>query len=149
MFGIKVTTPVVTNADGWSHAGGELKVGDESLKFLVDLTWWRVADYEHQWRDAMDRLAHGTRATALVTAYAGPGGPHRMWALWRDDDFVYVQEHIVVPTDLDTPFDPSHPDAHVGARISPEHGAPIAEWRIELLHVLAAAFGIRWPLYPR
>ena len=142
-------TPPLIDAEGLSYAYGELRVADASLKFVVDLSAWRIADYERQWRDAIDRLVRGARSTALMTSYRGPGDrPHRMWALWRDENFVYFQDHIVVPADLDAPFDPSFPDVHVGARLAPEQGSPIPEWRIELVHLLATAFGIRWPLYP-
>ncbi len=149
VFEIRVVTPAVTSAQGWLHAGGMLRVGPASLPFIVDLTAWRVADYERQWRQAIDRAARGASTTALVTGYAGPGNqPHSMWALWRDGDFVYVQPHIVVPDDRDAPFDPATPEAHVGARLGPEHGLPIAEWRVELVHLIAAAFCPRWPQLP-
>jgi hypothetical protein len=38
---------------------------------------------------------------------------------------------------------------HLGERIaSSQHALPIPEWRLDLVHVYAAAMGIRWPLYP-
>jgi hypothetical protein len=73
-----------------------------------------------------------------------------MWALWRDASHVYVQEHSVVAAELDSPFDPAEPYAHVGEWIAAsEHALPISEWRVDLVHLFAAALGIRWPLYPR
>lgn len=149
VFEIRVVTPAVTGADGWVHAGGVLRVAAVSLPFIVDLSVWRISDYERQWRAAIDRVARGAPATALVTGYAGRDSrPHSMWALWRDGDFVYVQPHIVMSDVSDPPFNPRAPEAHVGARLGPEHGLPIAEWRVELVHLLAAAFGPRWPQFP-
>jgi hypothetical protein len=149
VFEIRVVTPAVTSAHGWLHAGGVLRVAAASLPFIVDLSVWRISDYERQWRVAIDRMARGAPTTALVTGYAGRDTrPHSMWALWRDGDFVYVQPHIVVPRAQDDPFDPGTPEAHLGARVGPEHGLPIAEWRVELVYLLAAAFGPRWPQLP-
>jgi len=146
VFDIRVVTPAVTNADGWPHAAGLLRIGGASLPFLLDLTSWGIGDYEQQWRTAIGRLARGAPVTALLTGYSNDAmRPHRMWALWRDGEYVYVQQHVVVPEDLDTPFDPLNPESHVGARLHSEHGVPIDEWRAELVHLIADSFGLRLP----
>jgi hypothetical protein len=149
VFGIRIATPAVPNAWGALHALGELRLGGESIQFLVDLSTWQIADYERQWRSAIDRLAHGAPSTALLRAYRGPfADSHVIWALWRDDDFVYVQEQAILASELDAPFDPMCPDSHVGARLDPAAtGLPLVEWRVPLLQVLAAAFGFHW-LFP-
>lgn len=151
MFSIRVFTPPVTNENGWLHAGGELALGDARLFFLVDLSHWSVADYERQWHEGITRLLRGAPSTALMMAYRGPGDePHLMWALWRDGERVHAQQHTLLPAELDAPFDARAPYAHVGERVpATEHGLPIAEWSAELVHLYAAAFGIRWPLFPR
>jgi CdiI N-terminal domain len=132
------------------YAGGVLRVGQSSLQFVLDLSVLRIAEYERQWREATDRLVRGATATAFLTAYRADGiDPYRMWGLWRDDGFVYVQEHVVVPADCDTLFDPWFPDPHVGTRVAAVGGVPFPEWRIELIPVLASAFGIRWTLHPK
>jgi hypothetical protein len=143
-------TPAITGEQGWRHAGGLLLVGGARLHFLVDLTYWRVADYERQWRAGVRRLVVGAPSSALVTAYRGPGDvAHLMWALWRDAGYVYVQREVVLPAELDSPFDPSAPYAHVGPHThSTANGLPIAEWRIDLASLLAGALGIRWPGFP-
>ena len=147
MFRIRFFTPSVVNEEGWQHAGGELVVGDGRLCFLVDLTFWGIADYQRQWHDGISRLLQGAPSTALMSAYRGPGiSAHTMWALWRDDGHVYVQEHAVLPAELDVPFDPSNPYAHVGERIpATENALPIPEWRVPVEHVQAAMLGIRRP----
>ena len=66
MFRIKFFTPSVMNEEGWQHAGGELVVGDARMCFLVDLTYWGMADYHHQWRGGMTRLLQGAPSTALM-----------------------------------------------------------------------------------
>jgi len=147
MFRIRFFTPTALNAEGWQHAGGELIVGTARLCFLVDLTFWSMGDYQRQWRDGIARLVQGAPSTALMSAYRGPGeSAHTMWAVWRDETYAYVQEHSVLPSDLDAPFDPNEPYAHVGDRVpAAEHALPIPEWRVELEHVHAALLGIRWP----
>ena len=149
MFRIRFFTPSVMNEDGWQHAGGELVVGDARMCFLVDLTYWGIPEYQNQWRSGMSRLLQGAPSTALMTAYRGPGdSAHTMWALWREDGYVYVQEHSVLPADLDAPFSPNEPYAHVGERIpAAENALPIPEWRISIEHLHAAILGIRFPKY--
>jgi hypothetical protein len=148
VFGIRVWSPAVTNADGWLHAGGELRLGGASLRFIVDLTDWRIADYERQWRSAIDRIARGAGTGALLTTYGGESRPHRMLTLWREDAVVYIQDQVVVAADLDAPFDPWRPDDHVGPRMTPERGVPLPEWRADFTDIVAAAFGLRLPGFP-
>jgi hypothetical protein len=147
MLRIRAFTPPAPTGEGLMRAGGELIIGDARLCFLLDLSCWTVADYERQWREGLTRLARGASSSALMTSYRGPhGGPHVMWALWRNGEHVYVQEHLVLAEELDTPFDPSAPYAHVGERLrAAEHRLPIGEWRDELVHLYAAAMRIRWP----
>jgi CdiI N-terminal domain len=148
MFGARVFTPPVLNEKGLLEAGGELRLGTERVGFVVDLSHWSVPDYERQWKQGTARLLHGAPRSALMTAYRGPGEAiHLIWALWREGGFVYVQEHPVVVTELDPPFDPMDPYSHVGERIPTSvHDLPIPEWQVDLIQVYADAMGIRWPL---
>jgi hypothetical protein len=145
MFRIRVfSPPLVLNE---SRAVGELVIGDVRRHFAVDLRYWHVADYEHQWKAGLERLVRGAPSSALMTAYRGADeAPHVMWGLWREAGFVYVQPHCVLPADLRDPFDPLEPHVHLGARIPvTEEGLPIAEWRVELEHLVASVLQIRWP----
>jgi len=150
MFRIRIYTPVATDESGWPHAGGELDVGTNRLHFLVDLRAWAAADYERQWRDGLQRLTSGAPSTALMTAFRGPTAElHEMWGLWRQDEYVYVQEHTVLPRELESPFDPANPYPHLGDWVpASDQNLPLAEWRVEIVHLFAAALGIRWPLLP-
>jgi hypothetical protein len=150
MFRVRVFTPPVQNEDGVLQAGGELRLGGERFGFMVDLSHWTIGDYERQWRRGTERILHGGTSTALMTAYRGAGQAiHHMWGLWRDAGQVYVQQHSVSSADLDAPFDPTAPYAHLGERIpTSKHALPIPEWRVDLVHLYAAAMGIRWPFYP-
>ncbi len=150
MFQIRVVTPAVVDETGRHLAGGAFTLGHQRLLFLVDLGHWGVADYQRQWHTALERLARGALATALFTAYRGPdGGSHVAWALWREGDWVYVQEQIFLPAELPAALDPWNPDSHVGRRLkATEQELPIAEWRTELVNLFASVFHIRFPFLP-
>lgn len=146
MFGIRVFSP--PTALGVPHAVGELVVGDARRLFSLDLRFWRVADYQRQWKAGLARLLHGAPTTALVTSFRGDGdAPHLMWAIWKEAGFAFVQSHCVLAAELDRRFDPAAPYAHVGARVpATEQALPIAEWRVELEQLFASVMRIRWPM---
>lgn len=147
MFGIRVFTPALVDESGWPHAGAELCVGAARLRFRLDLRYWRVANYERQWREGIARLASGASTSALVSRYSGPGdAPHTMWALWRADGHVFVQPECILPGELAAPFDPVAPYAHIGVRVPvTEENLPLTELSVPVEHVIAASLGIRWP----
>jgi hypothetical protein len=148
MFRVRVFTPPALSEEGLLEAGGELRLGDQRIGFVVDLGYWTVGDYERQWREGTARLLHGAQRSALMTGYRGPGeATHLIWALWREGGFVYAQEHPVVVNAGDPPFDPMDPYGHVGERIATSVlNLPIPEWQVDLVQVYADAMGIRWPL---
>src|SRR5262245_42502139 len=116
MLRIRCFTPPVLSEEGAYCAGGELVVGDGRLFFMLDLSRWSIAQYQRQWQTGIDRLVRGAPSTALMTAFRrDPTAGDVMWALWREDSHIYIQEHTVIPAELDEPFDPNEPYAHVGA----------------------------------
>jgi CdiI N-terminal domain len=141
MFDIRFSTPAVTSEDGILQAGAQLRLGNDTFIFTIDLRHWSIADYEGQWREGIWRILEGAPTSALMTAYAGPDGHvHHMWALWREANRLYVQQHAVTISDLEHPFVPLNPYAYVGARIeASKYELPIPEWRVELSDILAAA----------
>ena len=147
MFRIRAVTPRLIDESGAPYALGELRVGNSSAHFLIDLSFYSIADYERQWHSALRHLMHGSRSTGLLTAYRGrEGTSHKLWALWQDDEYVHVQEQSVVASELGAPFDPAETHLHVGDHIpATDNALPMREWRIESAAVFAAALGIRWP----
>jgi hypothetical protein len=146
MFGIRVFAP--PTALDVPRAVGELVVGDARPLFSLDLRFWRVADYQRQWKAGLARLLHGASSTALMTSFRGDDdAPHLMWAMWKESGFAFVQPHCVLAAELDHRFDPTAPYDDVGARVpATEQALPIAEWRVELEQLFASALRIRWPL---
>jgi hypothetical protein len=63
---------------------------------------------------------------------------HMGWPAWRDGDRVLVQERLFVAEQLDGPFDPEHPEVHLGPRreVSDE-GLRISQWTVTLGDVAA------------
>jgi hypothetical protein len=147
MFRIRVFTPPVIGESGWPHAGAELLVGDARLVFRLDLRYWRIADYERQWKAGLARLAGGAPSSALMSAFRGPlNAPHHMWALWREGGSVYVQPHAVLRAELSVRFDPAAPYSLIADRVPvTENDLPLFEWRVEARHLFAATLGVRWP----
>jgi hypothetical protein len=142
VFRIRFFTPAVLDENGWPHAGGELQLGAARLRFRADLRYWPMAAYEAQWRAGIARLAHGAPSSALMIAYRGTGDePHVMWALWREDPHVYVQQLTVLRAELPDSFDPAAPYPHVSERVpASEQALPIPEYRHDLMPLLAAYF---------
>lgn len=147
MFRIRFFTPAVVDAAGWRHAGGELVVGNTRLCFLVDLDHWSTGDYAWQWRAGIERLANGASSSALMTAYRGPDArAHVMWALWRDETHVYIQEHSVLAAELDGPFNPATPYAEIGGYLpTAVHGLPIPEWHVPIEELRGVLPGLYIP----
>ena len=147
MFKIRVFAPPSALSLDASHATGELVVSTVRLRFGIDLRFWSVADYQRQWTEGIKRIAVGAPTSALVSSYRGDGhDPHTIWALWREGGSVFVQPQCILPAELEVPFDPSTPYAHVATRIpATEESLPIEEWRVELEYLIASAFNIRWP----
>jgi CdiI N-terminal domain len=134
VFRIRLFTPPVIDANGWRHAGGELVIGGTRLCFLVDLDSWTPADYAHQWREGIARLAAGAASTALMTAYRGRDArAHVLWALWRDETHIHIQEQSVLQAELDSPFEPADPYEQVGDYVATAvNGLPIPEWHVPI-----------------
>jgi contact-dependent growth inhibition (CDI) system CdiI-like immunity protein len=147
MFAIRAFRLPMVDASGLPAAWAELRVGATRLRFHLDLSHWRVADYERQWKAGIQRLASGGACSALMSRYGGPDETtHSFWALWRADGVVYVQPQCVLSTEIEKPFDPTAPYEHVGEHVPvTDEQLPLDEWTVALEEVIAAAFHIRWP----
>ena len=142
MFEIRIVTPIVTDESGRRFAGGVLAIGRARLPFCLDCAYWSAAAYERQWRAGILRIAEGALSSALVTAYHGHGDrSHRLWAMWRDDDHVYVEARSVRSQSA-VPFDPGRPYAYVPPRIPVgEYAPPATQWRVDAESFFASASG--------
>ncbi|HMC57255.1 MAG TPA: hypothetical protein VKH19_18895, partial [Gemmatimonadaceae bacterium] len=146
---IRIVTPVVTDYEGRRQAGGLLAVGNARLPFRLDCDHWTASSYERQWKAGIRRIAEGALSSALLTEYHGDGDePHVLWAMWRDDDHVYVQARSVRADASDAPFDPWNPYPFVPTRMPVgEYTPPPTQWRVELESFFASVFDLRVPFY--
>src|SRR6185312_14740388 len=107
MFDICFSTPSVMNEDGIPQAGAQLRLGNDIFVFTIDLSHWSNPEY----------VQH-------------------MWAFWREEKSLYIQQHAVINRELDHPFVPRNPYAYVGARIdASKYELPIPEWRVNLADI--------------
>ena len=149
MFRIRLLGPRPSYTANTSCTFGELVIAGARLRFQLDLSYWSAADYERQWQTGLMGLVRGASSSALMVAYRGkgPDAVHLMWALWRENDQVFVQPHAVLASEVeDGHFNPLSPDAQVGSRIPvTEQSLPLMEWCVEIEQLFAAALRIRWP----
>jgi len=54
------------------------------------------------------------------------------WPLYRINDQVFVQNHILFFDQLDVPFDPTNPYESVRPRTTIEDGQEVSEWRVTI-----------------
>src|SRR5690348_4089084 len=129
MFSIRALSAPAALATDVPTAVGELVVDGARSIFALDLSHWRVVDYERQWREGVTRLLRGAPSSALMSAYRGPhGDAHLMWALWRENAELYVQPHCVAASDLEKPFDLTLAYDHVDVRVpARDQALPITE----------------------
>lgn len=118
------------------EAEGRITVGDFSERFRAALSYWSVSDYQASWRAAFEVLETGTTATScLVTSITEPTMSNYVmcWPLYRDGDFVRVQNSLIFLDELDSPFAPAAPWLSVQPRETvDEDGRPISEWSVPL-----------------
>jgi len=140
MFEILLTDEQVTEpASGTSTKAesvyGNIHVEDYRETFITDLSYWNRAEYEQHWITALQRLLGNATQSALITSIVPPPKEPTdedflvWWPLYRERDFVYVQNQLLFFRQLSRPFSPERPWDSVGPRrtVNPE-GLEISEW---------------------
>jgi CdiI N-terminal domain len=124
---------------------GQITIGDFKEEFAACLYTWSKSGYESQWRRALDHLLAGNGKAALMTEYINPEeSTHlRWWPMYRVDETVYFQEHILffenAPDDfvkLREPFSLDRQFTYVrDRRTTNENGEQLSEWNVSLADV--------------
>ena len=113
---------------------GEITLDDFVETFEAPLTFWSADRYESQWREGVDRLLKGALRSCLITSMLGSGSePFGVWwKLYREGDYVVVQNQLLLAEVLGGDFDPDEPYRFIRDRqsCSADDGAPISEWVI-------------------
>ncbi len=122
-------------ADDAMLAYGRIRVGDFDERFEMDLSYWDVPRYEQQWRDAILRLLQGIEKSCLISAMGDPGTANFIvwWPVYRVEEVIHVQNHILFLDGLAQSLDPSDPYGLVPERrIESCDGERISEWTTTL-----------------
>jgi hypothetical protein len=118
---------------------GQISVDDFQETFLSSIESWSKLDYERQWVEGVRRVVDGEESSCLITYLNWPplddSRPSlNCYAIFRLDDVMAVQDHLILLDELDTPFDPVDPYSIMGSRdMHMERGKPIgSEWKTSL-----------------
>jgi hypothetical protein len=116
-------------------ARGLLSIGNWKEEFYSSLFLWNRADYEIQWRNAIDDILNGGHKSALITEYLTPQVSSHLvwWPMYRQGETVFLQNHLLFFDHLHQPFSPASPYASLMDRKTVgEAGESISEWNFGL-----------------
>ncbi|WP_406158910.1 hypothetical protein OG298_16330 [Streptomyces sp. NBC_01005] len=115
-----------------SEVAGRVTVGDFSESFLMDLSFWMVADYSRSWERALRELEVSENSTScLISSITDPETANFIfcWPIYREGEAVRVQNSIIFLDGLEEEFNPQEPWRYVKARsLVDEDGNQISEW---------------------
>lgn len=114
-------------------ARGLLSIGDWSEGFHSSLYLWTKSDYERQWRQAIRELLSGAAKAALITEFLTPDVSSHLvwWPMYRKDETIYIQNHLLFFEDLTKPSSPDSPLSSLRDReITSKDGDLISEWTL-------------------
>jgi hypothetical protein len=111
---------------------GHLHVGSRTREgFFSHTGYWAEEDYERSWVANLRAIAdHPRSSAALLTDVAGPGrtGHLLLYALYREDDRVYVRENLFIASWLPGDFDPAEPGRLIESRADHADDSQPMEW---------------------
>jgi hypothetical protein len=114
---------------------GLIVLGDYEEEFVSAIGDWSVADYERQWRTAVERVVGGISPSALVTSFIhpAPGVCELWWPMWRNGGNVVLQHQLLRTDDLSAPFTAADLYHHVPPHASTSRfGYKADEWQVSL-----------------
>jgi hypothetical protein len=119
-------------------ASGVLIMGDSKEGFVSSLYQWSKQQYETQWKQAVRILLEGNSKAALIIEYLSPDVASHIewWAMYREGETVYLQNHLLFYGQLEKPFSIENPFESLRDRktISQE-GQQISEWSVSILDI--------------
>ena len=117
---------------------GEIVIGDFKEKFEASLSYWDEENYRKQWEEGLERILCGNKKSCLITTMYDPNIANFIfwWPLYRMDELIIIQNHLLFVKKLKPPFDPKFPYEHIRDRVSiNEEGRKISEWQIPLTDI--------------
>jgi hypothetical protein len=110
---------------------GRIVAGELDEEFVSSLYEWNREAYERQWNDSLRQFVDGSDRAVLITWYVNPAESSNLqwWALYRVDDFVYIQNRLPWYRDLAKTFSIADAQKYLPDRQTiSEYRASISEW---------------------
>ena len=118
-----------------THSRGRLRIGEFWEDFYSSLFHWSRAQYMNQWRRAVQDIVDGAKQSALIVSFLTLDVSSNLewWPMYRVGETVYLQNHLLLFDQLESPFSPEAPLASLRHRNTiSETGDSISEWSVQL-----------------
>lgn len=130
-FSIRMDPTIIRSGRGrHSSYRGMIEIGEYHEEFVSLATFWKVADYERQWREGLLRLL-GEDNTCLLTSVYKPNSSHMLfwWLGYREGENVFFQDSFLLFEELPEPFDLRDPYRAIPPHVRiTEEGLKVSEW---------------------
>jgi hypothetical protein len=117
-----------------AEAVGRIVIGDFEETLKIPLGFWGAAEYRQSWRRAFDVIRDNPHSmSCLMVAMTNPEDSNFLecWPMYRDGNFVYIQNSLIFLDELNLRFSTEEPWASLGPRREfDEYGNKISEWKI-------------------
>ena len=110
---------------------GKIVAGELHEEFVSSLYEWNRGAYERQWKNSLANFVNGADRAVLISWYVNPEESSNLqwWALYRRDDLVHVQSHLLWYRDLGGNFSVTDAHNYLSERqTTSENGVAISEW---------------------
>jgi len=114
---------------------GVIQIDSFQERFIASLMYWSADDYKRHWKQAIERILHSSNVSCLITSMVDPttGNHIFWWPMYRENDTVFIQNHIMFFDQLQSPFDERNPFSSVADRQTlDEDGNRISEWSVQI-----------------
>lgn len=132
VFSLKFTSELSETA-----ALAEIEVDDLKELLEVPTTYWTKQDYINQWREAVGRIINAeSDKSILFVSMLDPKKANFLftWPMYRYNDTVFIQNHLLFLKDLPEKFDEGDPYASIPIReTASDDNEPISEWEIDII----------------
>lgn len=135
-FSISLIPDPVPNLDpGVVASLGVIQIGSFQERFIASLMYWSADDYKRHWKQAIERILHSSEVSCLITSMVDPATASHIfwWPMYRVNDNVLIQNHILFFDQLQSSFDERNPFSSVTERQTiDEDGNIISEWSVQI-----------------
>jgi hypothetical protein len=114
---------------------GGIQIGSFQERFIASLMYWSAGDYRRHWKQAIERVLHSYDVSCLITSMVDPATATYIfwWPMYRVNENVFIQNHILFFDQLQSPFDERNPFSSVPERqTTNEDGDGISEWSVRI-----------------